>query len=1444
MDIGRVKLVHSHGRDERGAIRFATCIIVALMLISVTPLMPAEAAETSINLLTPDGGDELIAGSVFTMRWQVSSTGGYIAIYLSVNGGERWEGLDTITNQPDHSFGTYDWSIPPNMESDTCKVRVIWKSSTSKPWDEYGRDESTSNFTVVPGVTIQFTEMPTQVAYGKYYLTTFDLYDPFGMVDHLKFTWRVYDGGWGGWEGLPGFFDDYDPTRGWIWWSPDYYESAFAEMKVEAIAVGSSTVLASDTSEQFDITCSATFLIQPNGGVTLVAGSTYTILWRTSADPEQVIHSVWLRYSLDGGAYWYTVAYTDNDFEHDWVVPSTTTDELRVQVISLYSEWYSYADDTSDGNNRIIANADVPSITLDYPNPPVDGGVVIGSGEVHNIEYTLTGASNILSLELSYSTNNGGRYTSLTRLTSTQIGRAYAWTVPAVDSYEGRVKIVMTKRGGGTETVVSNNAFYIFDTIEFNRPPVAMAGEDQEGGEGEAMTLDGSGSYDPDGDYLTYSWTQTSPSFMTAILTAPTTSRPSFTINELHHFPVTFVFELEVSDGNEHTALILYNVDRVTVHLEPRAPVLGSFWPHVGWEDTWLRIDGSDLMGAEILLGSTTIHTVPTSPVATSPNPDNRYIFQLPSGLPLGEHLVSVRTMAGTSSVIDTIEIFPVPEWQYDNGLGFGNPSRERLSYPWNPFGETGRYKDVFGNQVYLSIWVCIGIPYWTPWDGWECLGYLINEPFCPDPLAAILYPIAFMNLADNGECFGMSMNALRFYHGDQSINEFDPPTGATTPGDLTDPNGAIRRTVDWRQGSQLTAEVLNRLLYTLINGLVPSSDVTGMGLWIDRVKSNIDSGELGIASMICGEGAHAVVPYAYEETSSDIRFYVYDPNRPQFSDIQTAMDAANWTGDNHEVNNHPPYILIEKSGIYWDWEFHWPDGTLWSSNVGLAFVDYATLNGDRTIPTSVEGILHLLTGSASGTVEDGSGGQVGIADNGSIIWDGIEGAVPLPSFEGAGDLPRSWFLPLDDGYTAHITGTEDGSYLWGMLNNGSSGLCIDGSISEGSYDVVSVDFEGGLSLAADFTYSTTDEEKPYTGSIVHRYGERSRNFTVRTTLTDTGPHTLDTNEDYSGLVFTNGGTEPVTIDVVFTGSVVSEAVWNGTSPPVTPVLPSASRQGIVVGPGETVEVYPIGWLDLNNAIVLLASEDAPGSPTSLTATEEAGVVALTWDPPEDDGGAPITEYNILRGDTIENLTMFTKVGTDTTFTDSSVERNKTYYYAVSARNIVGNGPISEIVSVGIPALTTPTNPRSLNIAKDNGVVTLTWGTPVSDGGSPITSYVVMRGLDPDNVTQLTDVGLDREYVDTSVKPGKKYFYQVRAVNAIGPGLSSPQMSVDVPKKDDTGDDGTPWMIYAAVLVAIIVVVAIGLMMRGKRGGPESSATMKPDTEAEQHSTPVPTLIE
>ncbi|MCY4263027.1 MAG: PKD domain-containing protein, partial [Candidatus Dadabacteria bacterium] len=76
-----------------------------------------------------------------------------------------------------------------------------------------------------------------------------------------------------------------------------------------------------------------------------------------------------------------------------------------------------------------------------------------------------------------------------------------------------------------------------------NRPPEADAGDDMTLEAGATVTLDGSGSSDPDGDDLTYSWTQTSCTKVT--LEGYTMEQASFTAPLQS---VTLRFELEVSD--------------------------------------------------------------------------------------------------------------------------------------------------------------------------------------------------------------------------------------------------------------------------------------------------------------------------------------------------------------------------------------------------------------------------------------------------------------------------------------------------------------------------------------------------------------------------------------------------------------------------------------------------------------------------------------------------------------------------------------------------------------------------------------------------------------------------------------------------------------------------------------------------------------------------------
>ena len=81
-----------------------------------------------------------------------------------------------------------------------------------------------------------------------------------------------------------------------------------------------------------------------------------------------------------------------------------------------------------------------------------------------------------------------------------------------------------------------------------NQPPVASAGSDQTVNMGNTVQLDGSASFDPDGDPLTFSWAFLSqPQDSQAELSDPASPTPTFVAD----VPGEYVLELTIDDGRD-----------------------------------------------------------------------------------------------------------------------------------------------------------------------------------------------------------------------------------------------------------------------------------------------------------------------------------------------------------------------------------------------------------------------------------------------------------------------------------------------------------------------------------------------------------------------------------------------------------------------------------------------------------------------------------------------------------------------------------------------------------------------------------------------------------------------------------------------------------------------------------------------------------------------------
>lgn len=113
-------------------------------------------------------------------------------------------------------------------------------------------------------------------------------------------------------------------------------------------------------------------------------------------------------------------------------------------------------------------------------------------------------------------------------------------------------------------------------TLGGNTTPIANAGPDQSVAVGTVVTLDGSGSKDPDGTSLTYQWTLTKPLNSTASLSDPSAVHPTFAVD----LSGEYIAQLIVSDGTASSA-----PDTVMVKTTTLPQASGIYIQRAKWND-------------------------------------------------------------------------------------------------------------------------------------------------------------------------------------------------------------------------------------------------------------------------------------------------------------------------------------------------------------------------------------------------------------------------------------------------------------------------------------------------------------------------------------------------------------------------------------------------------------------------------------------------------------------------------------------------------------------------------------------------------------------------------------------------------------------------------------------------------------------------------------------
>jgi len=208
---------------------------------------------------------------------------------------------------------------------------------------------------------------------------------------------------------------------------------------------------------------------------------------------------------------------------------------------------------------------------------------------------------------------------------------------------------------------------------------------------------------------------------------------------------------------------------------------------------------------------------------------------------------------------------------------------------------------------------------------------------------------------------------------------------------------------------------------------------------------------------------------------------------------------------------------------------------------------------------------------------------------------------------------------------------------------------------------------------------------------------------------------------------------------------------------------------------------------------IVPTAPDAPGPVALGTPPVGDGSLTVTWSAPANDGGSPVTSYDVAIGSSptgpFTPAAGCTGIAAPTTSCTATGLTNGTpYYVEVKATNVVGTSTPSPVGGPFVPA-TVPDAPGTPTFTTvGDGFVVLSWSAPLNDGGSPIINFFVTQSTSAAGpFTPIAGGGgvTGSTATATGLTNGTPYYFEVEAENAQGfsvpSGIGGPYAAAPAP---------------------------------------------------------------